>query len=227
MLELTSRNVIFNRSSFRDFETTIGFLASKRVQKWSQILISSPGWPCTQNETRLNWQFTNCLEKCDFLQTNPNIGILYTHGNHFSPRLTIRDRCLKIRVRLARINRQSFANLYRNVCQQSGHFRREWRAPLQRGAREGLVGTLKWQWAWLETAFCRRSPRGLPRTVDHHRGWHTGRWEAAFPLFGTSRSSSTSTCSSTVAALLRSSMAAMDEREALRDRRRERKRDRE
>ena len=41
-ITLTSKNVIFNRSSFANFETFIGFVASKQVWKWSQILIPSP-----------------------------------------------------------------------------------------------------------------------------------------------------------------------------------------
>ena len=41
---VTSENVIFNGSSFSNSETTIGFLASKRIQEWSRILISSPSW---------------------------------------------------------------------------------------------------------------------------------------------------------------------------------------
>ena len=43
--------------------------------------------------------FPDCLEKRDFfLQTNPNIDILYIIKNNFSPRLTMRDRYLKIRL---------------------------------------------------------------------------------------------------------------------------------
>ena len=35
-----------------------------------------------QDKTKL--QFTDCIEKRDFLQMTPNIDILYTVGNHFS-----------------------------------------------------------------------------------------------------------------------------------------------
>ena len=107
MIELTLRNVISNRTSFRDFDTVLGFMASKWVRGWSRFLISSPGWPCTQNKAQLNWRFTDCLKKRDFLQTNQNIGILYTIGNHFSSRLTIQDHYLKIRLYFARINCQN------------------------------------------------------------------------------------------------------------------------
>ena len=65
------------------------------------------------------------LEKRDFLQMNPNIGILYTVENHFLSLLKIRNRYLKTRLRLARINCQSFANLYENVFHQSVHFHLE------------------------------------------------------------------------------------------------------
>ena len=71
---------------------------------------------------RLNWQFTDCLEKHDFLQTTPIIGILYTVGNHFSPRVWIWDSYLKIRLRLARINYQSFFILHGKACRRSGTF---------------------------------------------------------------------------------------------------------
>ena len=43
-----------NGSSFQGFEIAIGFVASKQVWEWSRILISSPGWLYTQNETQLN-----------------------------------------------------------------------------------------------------------------------------------------------------------------------------
>ena len=65
------------------------------------------------------------LEKYDFLQNTPNIGILYTIGNHFSSRLWIRDLYLKIRLCLAQIQWQSFAISHGKACRQSGHFRRD------------------------------------------------------------------------------------------------------
>ena len=82
-IELTSRNVISNGSSFQDSKTAIRFLASKQVRKWSRTLISSLCWPNTQNEAQFNWYFLDSIEKRDFLQMNPNIGILYIIGNHF------------------------------------------------------------------------------------------------------------------------------------------------
>ena len=151
MIELTLRNMISNRSSFAKSEIVIGFLMSKRVRGWSQFLILSISWPCTQNEIRWNWQFTDCLEKLDFFQKNPNIGILYTVGNHFLSWLTIQDRYLKIRLRLAQTNYQSFVNLYRNTCRQSRHFRLEWRVPLRRGSWEEFIWAKSCRWKWPET----------------------------------------------------------------------------
>ena len=42
-IRLTSKNMIFNRSSFSIYETAIGFMLLKRIRKWSQFLILSPG----------------------------------------------------------------------------------------------------------------------------------------------------------------------------------------
>ena len=67
-----------------------------------------------------NCQFTDCLEKRDFLQTILNIAILYTVGKNFSSRVWIRDRYLKIRLRLAQIHSQSLSFLHRNTCWRSG-----------------------------------------------------------------------------------------------------------
>ena len=38
---LTSKYIIFNGSSFINHKVSIGFVASKRAQKWFQILIPS------------------------------------------------------------------------------------------------------------------------------------------------------------------------------------------
>ena len=141
-IRLILKNTIFNRSSFAEYKAVIGFVASKWVWEWSQILILSPGWPSIQNKAKfLTVNFTNYLEKRDFLQTILNIGILYTVGNNFSPRVWIWDRYLKIRLRLAKIIWQSLSLLHRNVCRRSGHFRREWRIPLWRRGQEELVET--------------------------------------------------------------------------------------
>ena len=69
-----------------------------------------------------NYQFTDCLKKCDFLWTTSNIETLYTIGKHFSPRVGIRDSYLKIRLFLARINWQSFLFMHEKVRRRSGHF---------------------------------------------------------------------------------------------------------
>ena len=79
IIVLTSKNTIFNGSLFFNSETVIEFVALKRVQRWSQILISSPDWPCMQNEAKLNWYFLQFVSKdMIFLQTIPNISKLYT-----------------------------------------------------------------------------------------------------------------------------------------------------
>ena len=76
---LILKNAIFNGNSFAKSKTLIGFMASKKVREWSQILILSLGWSDTQNETNLNGHFlTVSLEKLDFSQTAPNISKLYT-----------------------------------------------------------------------------------------------------------------------------------------------------
>ena len=53
----------FQWNVFVKFETAIGFVASKRVQRWSQIFILSPNQSYTQNETTLNWQFLQFYRK--------------------------------------------------------------------------------------------------------------------------------------------------------------------
>ena len=80
---LTLKNMIFKGNLFTKPETAIRFLASKRVHEWSWILIPSLSLLCTQNEAKFNCQFTDCLEKCEFLQMTSNIGKLYTVGKHF------------------------------------------------------------------------------------------------------------------------------------------------
>ena len=60
--------------------------------------------------------FTNCLVKCDFQQTTPNIGILYIIGNNFLSRLTMWDSYLKIRSHLVQLHCQSFDSLSRKAC---------------------------------------------------------------------------------------------------------------
>ena len=48
------KNVIFNGSSFTNSENTIGFFVLKRVQLWSQILISSLDFSSMQNKANFN-----------------------------------------------------------------------------------------------------------------------------------------------------------------------------
>ena len=149
-----------------------------------------------QNEVKLNWQFTNCIKKCDFLQTNPNKGILYIVGNHFLPRLKIRDHYLKIRLRLAWINCQSFANLYKNACRRSEHFRREWSIPLWKGGQRELFYTLRRWWGWLETMFCCGSTLAAPRAFHRCHWQHFSCWETAFPLINVLWLAPASACAS-------------------------------
>ena len=51
-IRLTSKNTIFNGTSFAKSETITRFVASKRVWEWSRILILSLGWPFTINEAK-------------------------------------------------------------------------------------------------------------------------------------------------------------------------------
>ena len=91
---LTSKNVIFCGSLFANYETTIGFMASKQVRGWPRILILISGWFCTQNETTLinnchsssrkMWLCANdtkckhliCFEKYFFLISTTSISLL-------------------------------------------------------------------------------------------------------------------------------------------------------
>ena len=80
----TSKNTIFNRSWFANSEIVIRFVVLKRVREWSLILILSPSWLCTQNETNFNYQFHKMPRKMwFFLQMTSNIGKLYTVGKYF------------------------------------------------------------------------------------------------------------------------------------------------
>ena len=86
IIVVTSKNVFFNESLFANFETTIGFILSKWIRRWSQILIRSPGWPCTQKwDKTFNCQFIDYLEKRNFFETTSNIDMVYAIGNHFLP----------------------------------------------------------------------------------------------------------------------------------------------
>ena len=133
--------MIFNRSSFINSETAIGFATLKQFWKWSQILILSHSWPCTQNEAKILIVNLQMSEKCDFLWMTSNIDILYTVGKPFSPRVWILYRYLKIRLSFAQINRQNLPFLHEKVCQRSGHFCREQGVLLWRGDQEEFVGT--------------------------------------------------------------------------------------
>ena len=109
-----------------------------------------------------NCQFTDCLEKHDFLQMTSNIDILYIVGKHFSSRVWIQDRCLKIRLYLAWINCQYLLFLHRKMCRWSVHFRHERRVPLWRGGQEELVGTLNRKWGCLEIVVQRQEATAWP-----------------------------------------------------------------
>ena len=49
--------MISNEDLFWNSDAVIAFVVSKRVRRRSQFLILSPGWPCTQNNSCLNWHF--------------------------------------------------------------------------------------------------------------------------------------------------------------------------
>ena len=105
---LTSKNKIFNESLFSNSDTTIGFLALKRVWEWSQIRISSPSCPCMQNEAHFNYQFHSLSWKMWLFTNNFKHRQIIHCWKYFSPRVWIWDRNLKIRLRLAQIHLQSF-----------------------------------------------------------------------------------------------------------------------
>ena len=94
---------------------------------WFQI----PDGSVHKMRQQSNWQFTNCLEKCDFEQTTPNMGILYTIGNDFSPRLTIWSSYLKIKPRLTGSTVKVLSIRLRKRVLKSGHFFCKPRVPLR------------------------------------------------------------------------------------------------
>ena len=147
---LTSKNLIFNGSLFANSETVIGFMATKWVWEWFWILIPSPVSSAHKMRQTLTVNFIVYLEKCNFLQTTSNIGKLYIVEKYFSSWVWIRNRYLKIRLRLAQINLQSLSFLHGNACLWSGHFLLERRIPFWRGGRGECVGTLNRWWRWPE-----------------------------------------------------------------------------
>ena len=62
------------------------------------------------------------------------IDILYTIGKSFSLWLGIRDRYLRIRLWLSRINCQNFVILHEKMCWWFGYFRHERRIPFWRAS---------------------------------------------------------------------------------------------
>ena len=114
----------------------------------------------------------------------PNIGKLYTIGNHFSSWVWIQDCYLKIRLLcLAQIYFQSFC-LYENTCQLSGHFRRKMRTPLWRGDCVGYKTALDPCEKRSEEAD--PSPRniGLPHATSPAKRRRLGLWQAGARGFG-------------------------------------------
>ena len=85
----TSKIELFNCSLFGNSKTINGFVTSKRVQEWSQILIWCPGWLYTQNERTL---IDNLALKSVIFEISPNIGELYVILNHFLPQVRIQGR---------------------------------------------------------------------------------------------------------------------------------------
>ena len=126
-------------------------------------------------------------QKMWLLQTNSNISILYTIGNHFLPwlRIRIRDRYLKMMLNLTHINYQSFTILHGKACCWFELFRRKRRVPLRQRGRDDLVGTLNRRWVWSEMEFCRCSTMSFPRRVHGLRWRRFGSWEAILLIFST------------------------------------------
>ena len=132
MIELTFRNVIFNGGHLPNLRLPLDLWSQNEfgggLGSQFRVQVSPHAKRCMIKLTF----FIVFLEKREFLQMTQNIDILYTVENYFLPRLTVQDRYLKIRLCLARINCQSFADLYGKACQRSRHFRRQQRIPLQR-----------------------------------------------------------------------------------------------
>ena len=72
-IEVTSKNTIFNESSFTKFETSIGYVTSKWDQEWSRILILSIGYPYTQKDAKILTVNSQIISKnmtfCKWIQT--------------------------------------------------------------------------------------------------------------------------------------------------------------
>ena len=74
---LHSKNDIFNRSHWiRDVKTGLKVVSYPDPE--SRLALHA------KRDKDFNYQFTNYLEKCDFLQKNLNIDILYIIGKYFS-----------------------------------------------------------------------------------------------------------------------------------------------
>ena len=133
----------------RDIETSLGVVSDPD----SEFCLALHA----KRDKTFNFQFTNYLEKCEFLQTTSNIDILYTVGKYFSSRVWIWDLYRKIMLHLAQIDWQKLSFLHRKTCWRFKHFRHKWKVPLYRGGQGELVRILKWRWEWPKKAFHRCS----------------------------------------------------------------------
>ena len=155
-----------------------------------------PVGPTHKMREKLNWQFTICLEKCDFFANDSKYRhIIYCWKSFFATNMDSRS-CLKIRLRLARIYSQSFSISHKKSVSMiralsswtEGTISKSklrwviWSPrPVVRMAREWCFTTIS---LWPPT---RHAP---PPTVT------TGYWGPAHLYFGTSWSSLTYACPS-------------------------------
>ena len=155
--------VIFYGDLFDKFETAIGFMASKWVQGWSWISISSPGWPSMQNETTLIDIFSS---KSVIFKTLLNIGNIYHFEAFFaminnleslpsnSPPFGL-DRALKARIA-------------RKMKNFSGNFQWSIWVWMERWAHVQLIGGRISEIQWLDRQKNTRNCCGSPWLTRHH-----------------------------------------------------------
>ena len=116
-----------------------------------------------------------------FEQTTLNIGILYTVGNDFSPRLTIWGCYLEIRHRLAGINCQSFDSSSRKTCFEIRPLSSRVEDTNTMRRLKGTCGDLEPPSKLAREGISPRLYRGLTWAVDHHCRRHLSGWEATLP----------------------------------------------
>ena len=127
--------------------------------------------------------FTVNLVKFDLLQMIPNLGILYTVRNDFSPWLTIQDCYLEIRPCLAQIICKFLTVCLEKLDSESGHFRYKPKAPSWREWHRELNDTKKEQWKWPENGVSPSFLSDLPRALHPCQQWWFCSWRNALNLF--------------------------------------------